>query len=235
MSLILTAVLVARLPLVVRTYDSAGVSARVLEHAQQSAGVTLASVGIEPIWRPCHATGCISKPKPHEIEIRIVKATAWSERGALGFAAVDVAQRAGTLATVYVDRVDALAAQAGVDRGELLGRAIAHEIGHLILGTAAHARFGLMRATWKADELRRDMPLDWIFSEDQGAEMRRRLAARANEQPVVESVMVEARLSEESDDADAMWKRARRLEPGTRISMMSSSASRARVTTLSKK
>jgi len=228
MTFLLTAVLVVNLPLVVRTYDSAGVSARVLERAQQGAGVTLAAVGIEPIWRPpCHATGCVSKPKPREVIVRLVKSTPRSERDSLGFAAVDVGQRAGTLATLYVDRVDALAAQSGVDRGELLGRAIAHEIGHLILGTADHPRFGLMRAIWKADELSRDMPLDWIFSEDQGAKMRRRLAARASETPVVESVIAEARLSTESDDPvdnAAMWKRARRLEPSTRVTVTVSGA-----------
>jgi hypothetical protein len=195
MSLILTALLVAKLPLVVRTYDSAGVPDRMLAHARQAAGFTLAAVGIEPIWRPCHAQGCISKPKPHEIEIRIVKATAQSARGSLGFAAVDVAERAGTLATIYLDRVDALAAEAGVDPGELLGLAIAHEIGHLILGTVDHPLHGLMRATWRTDELRRAMPLDWIFSEAQGAEMRLRLAARAEAQPVEESVIALARLS----------------------------------------
>ena len=54
-----------------------------------------------------------------------------------------------------VDRIDALARQAGVDPGMLLGRAVAHEIGHLILGTTKHAKSGLMRATWKTDELRR--------------------------------------------------------------------------------
>jgi len=193
MSLILTALLVAKLPLVVRTYDSAGVEARVLEHARQSAGVTLAAAGLDPIWRPCHASGCVGTPKPHEVIVRIVRATVASERGSLGFAAVDVADHAGTLATVYVDRVEALAAQAGVDPGELLGRAIAHEIGHLLLGTAAHARSGLMRATWKTGELQRDLPLDWIFSESQGEEMRRRLAARTSGVPVVESVVAQAR------------------------------------------
>src|SRR5512140_2312228 len=100
MSLFLTAVLVAKLPLVVRTYDSAGVPARTLDRAQQSAGVTLAAVGIDPIWRPCHATGCIGRPKPHEVVVRFVKATSYSEPGSLGFAAVDLAQRAGTLATI---------------------------------------------------------------------------------------------------------------------------------------
>ena len=189
MSLILTAVLVAKLSLVVRTYDSVGLSSRALEHAQESAGVTLAAIGITPIWRPCHAAGCVSKPKPHEVSIRLVRSTPLSERDSLGFAAVDVYERAGTLATIYVDRIEVLARQSGVDPGVLIGRAVAHEIGHLILGTTAHASHGLMRATWKTDELRHDMPLDWIFSEQQGAEMRLRLAARVESTPVTEAIV----------------------------------------------
>ena len=187
MSLILAAVLIAKLPLVVRTYDSVGLSARAIERAQESAGITLAAIGIQPIWRPCHAAVCITRPKPHEVEVRLVHSTPLSERGSLGFAAVDVVQHAGVLATIYVDRVEALAAQAGVDESALLGRAVAHEIGHLILGSTDHARSGLMRATWKSDEVRRDMPLDWIFSERQGAEIRLRLAETVSP-PVLESI-----------------------------------------------
>ena len=194
MSLMLAAVLAARLPLVVQTYDTAGLPSAVLEQAQERAGATLAAVGIRPIWRPCHATICVPKPKARELDIRIVKAMGTTNRASLGFAFVDLEQRAGTLATVYVDRVDTLARDAGVDRGDLLGRAIAHEIGHLILGTNQHAPHGLMRATWKSDELRRDMPLDWMFSGREGAEMRANLAAGG-------------------DDAG----RATRFDPGTRV------------------
>jgi len=176
MLFMLAALVTAKLPLVVRTYDSAGVAPPVLEHAQAVAGITLAAAGIEPVWHPCHATTCIGPPKPHEVELRLVNATAFSEHGSLGFAAVDMVARAGTLATVYVDRVDALAAAAGVEPDELLGRAIAHEIGHLLLGSVDHSRFGLMRATWTANQVRRNMPLDWIFSEAQAREMRGRLA-----------------------------------------------------------
>lgn len=39
---------------------------------------------------------------------------------------VDIEQKAGTLATVFADRVQTLAAFAGADDGELLGRVIAH-------------------------------------------------------------------------------------------------------------
>jgi len=224
MSLILTAVLLAKLPLVVRTYDSAGVPARVFARAQQSAGLSLASVGIDPIWRPCHATGCVSRPKPHEIEIRFVKATSLSEPGSLGFAAVDIAERAGTLATIYVDRVDRLADLAGGDRGELMGLDMAHEIGHLLLGTADHAALGLMRARWRGDEIRRGLPLDWMFSQSEADEMRRRLAARADDTPVVESVMADVHLSAAFDDPTAALKRAKKLDPGTRVTITVSGA-----------
>ena len=177
-ALVLNAMLVAKLPLVVRTYDAVGLPSRAFDHARASAGVTLAAIGIEPIWRPCHASGCVPRPKPHEIDIRIVNATALTPPGALGSAAVDVVQRAGTLGTVYADRVAALAAVTGADEGELLGRAVAHEIGHLVLGTVDHAPFGLMRATWTAAEIRRCVPIDWRFTAVQGAEMRLRLLAR---------------------------------------------------------
>src|SRR5262245_52225019 len=106
MSLMLAAVLVARLPLVVQTYDSAGVPRAVLENAQDRAGAVLAAVGIDPIWHPCPAhnvKNCAVKPKARELEIRIVKAMGSVGRESLGNAFVDVEQRAGTLATVYVD------------------------------------------------------------------------------------------------------------------------------------
>ena len=160
MSLLLAAVLVARLPLVVHVYDTTGVSASKLELARADLAQTLSAIGIEPIWRPCHATGCIGRPKPHEVSVRIVKSGPAAERDALGYSSIDIEQQAGTLATVYADRVDALAAQAGLDGGVLLGRAIAHEIGHLLLGTATHGRQGLMRALWRMDELQRGRSID---------------------------------------------------------------------------
>ncbi|HUK37410.1 MAG TPA: hypothetical protein VLV86_26015, partial [Vicinamibacterales bacterium] len=48
----------------------------------------------------------------------------------------------------------------------------------LILGTTDHAPHGLMRATWTANEIRRAAPVDWIFTSEQGDEMRRRLVER---------------------------------------------------------
>src|SRR5579864_298904 len=153
MSLLFVVTLSVRLPMVVRIYDAVGLSPQALEHAQATAGGTLAAVGIQPVWHPCHANGCVARPKPHEIEIRIVNATALTPRGSLGFATIDVEQRAGVLGTVFADH------------------AVAHEIGHLVLGSTDHSRFGLMRATWTTAELRRARPSDWTFSSEQGVQM----------------------------------------------------------------
>ena len=196
MSLLLAALLVAKLPLVVRVYDTTGMSASKLELARADVGQTLTAIGIEPIWRPCHATGCVGRPKPHDVSVRIVKSGPASEFGSLGYSSIDTEQQAGTLATIYADRVDSLAAQAGMDGGVLLGRVIAHEIGHLLLGAPEHGRQGLMRAVWRVEELRRERSIDWVFSGQEGALMRRHLIARAALAAAAEADVAEVSVSD---------------------------------------
>ncbi len=192
MTFLMTALVVVNLQLVVRIYDSVGVSSADLDRARASAGAILASAGIEPIWRPCHVSPCTGPVKPHEITIRVVRSGPLSEKGSLGFSVIDVPRHAGSLGTVYEDRVRDLAAQAGVDDGELLGRAMAHEIGHMLIGTSAHSQLGLMRPVWASSELRRGLPLDWMFSRKEGSELRRRLMARTLAPALPESVVTSA-------------------------------------------
>jgi hypothetical protein len=178
MQLLMAALMAVNLQLVVRVYDSVGVPPADVERARASVGAILASVGIDPIWRPCHVSTCTGPVKPHEVVLRFVRSSPGSAKDSLGSSLIDASQHAGSLGTIYADRVRALATQAGVDEGELLGRAIAHEIGHMLIGTSEHSRFGLMRAVWVTSELRRGQPSDWIFSGREGAELRQRLEAR---------------------------------------------------------
>jgi hypothetical protein len=191
MSLILAALLITKLAVIVRTYDTVGLPDGELTRARQRAEAALNAIDIEPIWRLCRAAVCLSQPLPNEIQIRIVTSTRWSEPGSLGFSAIDVSRHAGTLGTVYADRVEAMAAAASVERGALLGNVIAHEIGHVLLGTTGHARSGLMRATWWLPELQRSSPLDWRFSRQEGSEMRRQLIARLSDGVAPDSVVSE--------------------------------------------
>jgi hypothetical protein len=175
---IVLAVIVTTLPVVVRVYDAVGVPSDVLERAHVTVDQTMKAVGIQPVWRQCRVDRCVDPPKRDEVIVRIVKATEGSPRDLLGSSMVDLEGQAGTLATIYEDRVESLATEAHVDNGRLLGRAIAHEIGHLLLGTANHARAGLMRACWLTGELRRDWPPDWMLSAPEGSRMRWRLLVR---------------------------------------------------------
>ena len=82
----------------------------------------------------------------------------------LGFAVLDPITRIGAMATVFDDQVRSVARRTGVDRSELLGRTLAHEIGHLMLRVPGHSSAGLMRAVWTDAELAMNRRDDWLFT-----------------------------------------------------------------------
>jgi hypothetical protein len=164
---------------VVRVYDSAGLKAETKESAFGVAGRTLAAASVTVRWNECDAAGpsCGTPIAPGELVVRIVRspAPAWAPDGLpLGDAFVDRRTRSGVLATIYADRVMLLAASAGIEAATLLGRAIAHELGHLLLATDAHATRGLMRPIWSREELRNSRGADWIFTPEEAAAIRSR-------------------------------------------------------------
>jgi hypothetical protein len=162
---------------VVRTYDEFGVAPRELETAIGTARAILGDAAIDLVWRGCGP--CDEPPGPRELIVRIVVAPARVNPESLGYSVVDVQQRSGRLATILADRVEAMATAASFDPGVLLGRTIAHELAHLLIGTTGHSAHGLMRAHWNTGDLERDLQLDWVLSRDEGTRMRRGLAASA--------------------------------------------------------
>lgn len=166
----------------VRVYDAAVLPAAAQVVALRAASTILAAAGIGTSWRPCGdvayeptASICNTPLSPSELSVRLVKlpgiASAHGELQ-LGYSLVDTTARAGTLATIYADRVAWLAGEAAVDMPTLVGFAIAHEIGHLLLGTNAHSANGLMRAVWSRAELKRNDAADWLFGPTDAARMR---------------------------------------------------------------
>jgi hypothetical protein len=173
-----SAAALSAISLVVRLYDAFGVSAGDLASAREITSAILSRAGIDVTWRDCSREDCESPVAPAELVLRVVAAPPASEPGSLGFSYVDVERRSGTLATLFADRVGAMSALSAHNDGELLGRAMAHEIGHLLLGTTRHANRGLMRGRWTTIELMKNRPWDWALSPDEGALMRRALAVR---------------------------------------------------------
>ena len=64
-----------------------------------------------------------------------------------------------------------------IPAGELLGCVIAHELGHLLLGTASHSQLGLMSAVWQDPELQQAVRGGLFFTAVEGERMRSRFAA----------------------------------------------------------
>ena len=138
------------------------------------------AAGVAVTWPRCP---CLSPVRPAELVVRITRGSPASTPGSLGFSFVDMGLKAGTLATVFADRVQALAAIAEVDAGELLGRVIAHEIAHLLIGTRDHGTRGLMRGEWRASEVARQRPSDWRLSRAEGLKIRQAIRRRSSESP----------------------------------------------------
>ena len=168
------------LSLVVRVHDAYGVPGDYLARAQATVEQIMSRAGVVLAWPACP---CLSPVTTGELVVRITAASSASAPGSLGFSFVDIEQQAGTLATVFADRVQSLAAFAGVDEGELLGRVIAHEISHLLIGTRDHEPRGLMRGEWRASELARQRPSDWRLSHADGLTIRKAIKRRTTAPP----------------------------------------------------
>jgi hypothetical protein len=163
--------------------------------ASRAAAMLLADAGVVARWLDCSAgyeeAGCRDVRGPHDLVVRIVprpigpipKADSVSTRESLtdpdlqlGFATFDSATRRGVLATVFHDRVHAVALRADLDYRVLMARAMAHEVGHLLLPASGHGATGLMRAVWTDAELAQNRRDDWVFAP---AERERLVAATA--------------------------------------------------------
>jgi len=176
----------AAYPVTVRVYDRAGLDAATTRTALATSEVALRSASVTVRWEECAVgslvggvTARCDAPLAGEYVVRIVRTADGSGRGghALGDALVDIATGSAVFATIYFQRVQRLSQSAGADEGELLGHAIAHELGHLLLASHVHSGQGLMRPVWRERELRRRRDDDWQFSAQDAAAIRARVEA----------------------------------------------------------
>jgi hypothetical protein len=167
--------------LTVRLYNTSGIPADELDTARGAADAILRDTGLDIRFRECARTTdpCAETLNRFEVVVRIIDAPQFNATlhpEAYGVTYIVKETNRGWLATVFSDRIDAAAARVGVDAGTLLGRVMAHEVGHLLLGIDYHGAAGVMRAEWPDERLNRDGD-EWRFSMLEAERMQRVLSA----------------------------------------------------------
>ena len=87
------------------------------------------------------------------------------------------AEGTGCYTDVFYERAAKLQSAWNVNLSDTLGAVMAHEIGHLLLGSNSHTPAGIMRARWEGQELNRMARGNLLFTESQSDQMRAKLSA----------------------------------------------------------
>ncbi len=170
------------LGLTVRVYNATRMPAALLRAARAEAEPILRESGVDVTFRPCGVATtpggvidpCDDPLKPFEVVVRVIDAPTFNPSlhpHAYGVTYVAEETNRGWLATVFSDRIGDAAARVGLESSVLLGRVMAHEIGHLLLGRDYHGDAGVMRASWPDDLLSHDDAAEWRFSRGEAEAM----------------------------------------------------------------
>jgi len=162
-----------------RVYNMAKVKAEILSSGLIEAGTIFKRIGIEVEWKECP---CNSLVGAAEFQLRVIPtlfptARGIPQRGHLGYAAAS--EEGGVLATIFYDRVEDLTLVN--NPSTVLGYAIAHEMGHLLLGKTLrggryHSDSGIMRAKWDRNDLKGRTESGMEFAPEDAERLRTRVA-----------------------------------------------------------
>jgi hypothetical protein len=165
----------------VSIYNDAGVPSDILTRAEELAARIFSRAGIEVTWLNCprissggRLTVC-SHIAPGHLALRIISRVASSTSDAAFGVAFLAPDGTGRYGDVFWKKAQELHADTNLALADILGNVIAHELGHLLLGSNAHAISGIMRAQWGSDELLRITMGALMFLPEQSKRMRARI------------------------------------------------------------
>jgi hypothetical protein len=146
-----------------RVFGDGVVDARSLTLARRELADILGQAGVSVLWLTCmpgfadwtSADPCQRDRQPAEFCVRILNLKPAAVRPeVLAFAEIDdeLGMRS---AGFYYSAITETAARNGIPAGVVLGAALAHEVGHLLLGENAHSHHGLMSPDWRRGQFER--------------------------------------------------------------------------------
>jgi hypothetical protein len=167
----------------VAVYDDLHLSSQLLADAEDEAMRVYRKAGVAISWVECKSlrmetetdVRCQDPPSAVHLNLRIVPHASKSSDGIFGVAFLS-AEGTGAYSNVSYDSAEVLDRDWHVGLARVLGHVMAHEIGHLLLGSNAHSRQGIMCPRWRGVELHLASTGSLLFSEEQARLMRERIA-----------------------------------------------------------
>ena len=163
-------------------YNHTQASAAILAGAEREAGRILGEAGLQPVWLDCLSRDsagdlqelCHKAREPIDVVLRVLPGHIQGrlQDTLFGFASPPA------LASVYYEYAGRLASS-DTEISLMLGCAIAHEVGHLLLGPNSHSAAGIMQGEWEPKQFPLILRGGLLFTSQQSnliqAEARRRM------------------------------------------------------------
>jgi hypothetical protein len=174
----------------VSVYNDAGVAPPMLNKAEFVAATVLARAGIHVTWEKCSAPGTSAYSCDHpdigrQLSVRITPTTIHSMQASIFGVAFLSLEGKGRYADVFYSRVLQLHDDNKTSLPDVLGCVMAHELGHLLLGSNAHSTAGIMQRQWQAAELNQLQKGALLFTHEQAIKMQQRLSGISETQELV--------------------------------------------------
>ncbi len=171
----------------VRIYNYARIESYRLERTQRRVSEILIGAGFEILWIRCplceeersQYPGCIPEIGPTDLVLKIMPRIDM-EKG--GFKKDAFGLAAGRNIMISTQRLYDIAQVSEQNCDRILGLAVAHEIGHALLGSDSHSNRGIMCPRWNSNDLQLESRHSAGFTEEQIDRMHRNwMAARDDE------------------------------------------------------
>jgi hypothetical protein len=163
----------------VRVLNPAGIPPRTLLRAEHVAAAAFDQAGVEIAWRQCPSCGEELATNEFWLHLLINKPP-HLHGDALGFAVLMPARDgAASYGGVFWPAVEQAAASLNADEASLLGAAIAHELGHILLRSPGHAWTGVMRPRFQNAEARMAASGELRFTREQAERIQAELIRRS--------------------------------------------------------
>jgi hypothetical protein len=183
------------LKVIARVYNYARVDPETLALAERDALRIFQYAGVTIVWRDIPISsvkqGAVQAPKPDEtatgfpdVFLRIVPSSMspLDRLETLGCALPSSKGKPASDAWVLFDRIQRVARFGTASQHQILGHAMAHEIGHLLLGQDAHSAAGVMRADWRIQDYILMSQGSLLFTPRQAERIRLAVQVRTREQ-----------------------------------------------------